>query len=274
MTESERWMMMLDAYLDDQLAADERCRFEAVLATDPQLRAAAQLQSAIDTAISRRLSAPGDSRFDVAASAATWHAQTSRGEASASNAPHAARWRWRMTAWPGRLAAAAALATAFFGGWLTWNSLRPRSTSPRFIYPQPAITLSGAYEQLVRSNLRPDWICENEEQFREMFEVTQGHPLQLQPLPGGEAPLGVCNVNIEGLSPATLAVLFRIDGRPVIVFIDRQRGQGAGLPPQTPLDPGVHAHRRLVDGFVLYELSPFQSPRTLEHFYNPGGGGD
>ncbi len=68
-----------------------------------------------------------------------------------------------------------------------------------------------------------------------------------------------------GLSRYTTTMLARVDGQPVMVFVDRRENDEQIVPP----DPktGLHLFRKELGDLVLYELTPFAEPRVMEYLY-------
>ena len=64
--------------------------------------------------------------------------------------------------------------------------------------------------------------------------------------------------------------LARVDGQPVVVFVDRAERDPSTL--QEPTE-GLHLFRRPLGGLVLYELTPLEYPALLEQFFLPSDGG-
>ena len=66
-----------------------------------------------------------------------------------------------------------------------------------------------------------------------------------------------------GLSRDTTAMLCRVDGQPVMVFVDRLAND---LPLAWANDKsGVHVHRVVRDGLVFYEVTPYESDRVIDY---------
>ena len=109
-------------------------------------------------------------------------------------------------------------------------------------------------------------MCENDEAFGDCFSQSHGQRLLLAQLPDRVSALGLAYCNSIPLK--TTYLLATVEDEPVIVFVDR-RDRDAG---QT-LSPGsdLHLSSRHVGSLVLYELSPLDQPRLLDHFYDPDG---
>ena len=60
----------------------------------------------------------------------------------------------------------------------------------------------------------------------------------------------------------TLYMLFEVDGKPVVVFADRASADGG----QRAAPDGLNLYSRMLDGLVLYELTPLDGPRAMELF--------
>ena len=161
------------------------------------------------------------------------------------------------------LAVAALLALAIGGLWYSWSSTRP-DESLDIYRPQPWRSFGTVYQDLVRNGFQPDWICRTEKQFETAFARRFRQPLLLATLPSGVTAGGISYSNT--LSESTMTVLGRVDGSPILIFVDKV-DVDHGPPPPPP--ENLHLFRREVDKLVLYELTPLNRPSVLPYFYNP-----
>ncbi len=241
----------LEAYLDGLLEGPEREAFERRIEEQPDLQAAVRRQRTIDSALKRVIGSPPLARVDPAPNT------TTPVRPPATRATGA----WRIAV--RRLAVAAALAAGVFGAWQIFSVLRPNSGG---YTPMAWRSLETVYRDEIESGFEPSWVCENDEEFRQSFLKRHGQPLLLAQLPDQMSALGLAYCN--SITPKTTYLLATVENEPVIVFVDRgDRDAGQTLSPGSDL----HLYSRHVGSLVLYELSPLDQPRLLDHFYDPDG---
>jgi anti-sigma factor RsiW len=260
---------LLEAYLDGLLDAAQRQAFAEALRTDPQLRRQVELQARIDGALERLFHVEAPTREQIAAAlvaavptrasvlAASPPLPTSASSPAIAPAPKAgarrghARWYWGAAG----LAAAAAMAwviASLTGG-------EPRENQPQFV----ARPLAAIYKSAVAAGFEPSYDCREPERFAATFSRRQGQPLRLLAMPAGMAMLGVAYTG--GLSRDTTAMLCRVDGKPVMAFVDRAGADRADAAVVDPND-ALHVFRQERDGLVYYEVTPFDEPRVISLF--------
>jgi hypothetical protein len=161
------------------------------------------------------------------------------------------------------LAAAALLALSAAGLWYSWNRTRPAAVVDVYA-PQPWRDFAAVYHDMLREGFRPAWVCRTEKQFETAFMRQLRQPLLLAALPSHVTAGGISYSHT--LSEKTMTVLGRVEGEPVLVFVDRVEVDR--LPPPPP-PPGLNLFRRVVDDLVLYELTPLDHPGVLPLLYNP-----
>ncbi|TWT77342.1 hypothetical protein Pla123a_20020 [Posidoniimonas polymericola] len=153
-------------------------------------------------------------------------------------------------------ATAATLAWALFG----WQWLSPRGGPEVAFVERP---LSEVYETSVREGFQPYWICDDPAVFAETFRRRQGVPLKLEELPEDRVMAGLSYLG--GLSDSSTSMLAHVDGRPVIVVVDRLEKDWrppVGHDEQTDLN----VFRVERSGLVLYEVTPLDEPMLLPYF--------
>ncbi len=250
MTESSRPQPehTLEAYLDGLLEGPDREAFERRIEEQPDLQAAVRQHRAVDSALKRVIGPPPVARLDPAGDAA-----------GPARAPATGGWRLAVK----RLAVAAALAGGVFGAWQIYSVLSPDAGGYQ---PMAWRSLETVYRNEIESGFEPSWVCENDEEFRQSFSKSHGQPLLLAQLPDRVSALGLAYCN--SITLKTTYLLATVEGEPVIVFVDRRdRDPGQTLSPGSDL----HLYSRHVGSLVLYELSPLDQPRLLDHFYDPDG---
>lgn len=239
----------LEAYLDGSLDPVERAELERRAADEPALRAAVELQERIDASLRRRFAGPSASA-DVLLERARL--------AATAGAPRVVLLRLRTYVLTGLAAAAVIFLSLGGGDWIA-SALRGSAT-PSAPWQPPFRSMETVYADEVRAGFKPKWVCKNETQFAAAYWRRFNTPLTLAAAPAGVKPLGLANSNT--ITAQTLYMLFEVDGKPVVVFADRASADGG----QRAAPDGLNLYSRMLDGLVLYELTPLDGPRAMELF--------
>lgn len=241
----------LNAYLDDALNPSQREQFEDLLRNDPALRRLLEQQQAIDASLRRTHSIARTEKADAAIIAQSFPTFTTIPHPVLRSA------RWKLPA------AAALVAMTFAGLWYSWSISQPAPIVDAYA-PQPWRNFETVYNDTLRNGFKPDWICRNEKEFERTFARRFRSPLLLAALPSGITAGGIsyCNTITEG----SINVLGRVNGTPVMIFVDRSEA-----PPKAMPEPGskLNVFHRKLDGLELYELTPLVEPKVLPYFYIP-----
>ncbi len=166
-----------------------------------------------------------------------------------------------------RLAAAAAIAGGLIGGWLIVDT-SGRLSGRRGYEPPPWRSFEMVYRDEIDTGFQPRWVCETDEEFAATFGDRFGQRLLLAPLPDEIQAVGLSYANT--LTRRTIHLLARVQGQPVLVFVD-QPGRGSAA--TMTQAGGLSLHRRRLGRLVLYELSPFGESLLLGRFYDPDAPG-
>jgi hypothetical protein len=245
---------LLEAYLDGLLNDADRAAFEASLRDDPVRQRQVELQMEIDGALDRlfTVETPSHAQLAAALASALASATPAPSPAPVSLPPRpTAVSRGARTYWAGAAAVAAALVISTMAA-LLWS--QPKSSGPAFA----AEPLAAIYEDAVDCGFEPTYECREADRFAATFQQRQGIPLQLAAMPTGMRMLGLSYVH--GLSRKTTAMLCYVDGKPVVVFVDRVENDRPVIA-ETPAD-GLNIFRDERDGLVFYEVTPFDKPRV------------
>lgn len=172
----------------------------------------------------------------------------------------------RVLRGPGRArwAAAAALVLAALGAWLIWGVLG-RPANPGY---GPWRSFETVYRDAVAGGFRPDWVCRTDREFQDTFWNHYRQRLLLETPPPRIETLGLSYC--RSMSPQTVCLLARVQGRDVMVFVDRIERD----PDRTAADEaGLHLFRRRIGRLVLYEMTPLEQPFVLDLLHDPGDNG-
>ncbi len=242
----------LQAYFDGLLPPHEHSEVKQLLDGHPEILRQVELQAKIDDA-TRRLFQPGDPE--------------ERRIQEAAGPPHTracgvqvdtVRDKRRRKAVV-RVLVASITAVIVWGMAWWFSDDRPEP----FFEPRPLVTI---YRETVKNGFRPYYYCRDEERFAETFRKRQQIPLVLAKLPEGSRMLGLSYPG--GLSRNTTAVLCDVDGKKVLVFVDR-------LSEDTPIarqgeDATLNVIRAELDGLVVYEVTPLDRAVISKHLVLAG----
>jgi hypothetical protein len=248
---------LLDLYLDGLMNEDQRTAFERELTNAPALREEVSRQREIDASLGRTMAPPSPQRLRDLLNAAHRTGTTDRSGRGARRTPD--RLLLRRA-----LAVAASVMLCVLGGWMIWTALGFGPRTPDPYAPQPWRSMQTVYEDRIEAGFRPDWVCRTDDEFQDTFRRQLGQRLLVGELPDGVAMIGLAYSNT--ISPWTISMLGEAEGRRLIVFIDRAEED---LGPSVPEESNLHVFRRELGELVLYELSPLDEPRFLQHFYDP-----
>ncbi|MEQ8209851.1 MAG: hypothetical protein RH917_08460 [Lacipirellulaceae bacterium] len=243
----------LEAYLDDCMTPEERQAFESEMAGNEQLRQQYDLQQQLDASLGRLFVAPA-APPDILSLA------DREGPTKALNElPDRDQEADKETSKKNRRAIfallAAIIAWIIVGVGIDFDN--PKS-------PYDRLALAEIYEKSVADGFQPKWVCDDDREFAETFQQRQGVPLLLKP---DAQDLMVGLSYLSGVTSRTTTMLARVDGKPVLVFVERL---ALDTKPEAPSwSSGLELFRKELGDLVLYEVTPFSEPRVLEHFYIP-----
>jgi hypothetical protein len=241
MTDGGQMPSNIDLYCDGLLAGGELRAFEEQMARDPQLRAQVEAQRKIDASLRRVLVAPAAPVVSK----------------SASSRPSVLA-RIRRSPW----IAIAAVLIIGLSVWRVWDTYYAHHTEdPIYIASAPR-TMDTIYQVEKSRGFVPMWVCRDDKEFATTFWKNLGSALTFRNAPANVASLGLSYGNTVGLSPKCVYMLFKIDGREVIVFIDLKAHDG--MPKVST--PGMKLFRREAGEFVLYEMTPLDRPMVYDKF--------
>lgn len=252
---------------DSPLSADDQ-RFEQLLDrigtradgpptgglhADPALAEAWRVQERIDGSLAKLFAVETPSETAIAALLAK--AGAKRASEGVTLGERLRRPASRRTA---ALAAAAAIGAILL--WRPWAG--PAVPQSRFT-PQP---LAAIYRATVKQGFEPYYECHDAERFAATFAHRQDAPLKLLPMASGSRMLGLSYLG--GLSPDTTAMLCIVDEKPVLAFVDRVEHDSRRVTADAGDD--LHIFRRTLGDLVIYEVTPFETPRVMDALATAG----
>jgi len=261
---------LLDEFLDRRLTAEQHAAMEQRCDCEPDLAAAVKCQVEIDESLVRYARTPDATsilaaaqarRGEIAGMTGDSHlgrAVSARG-AAAGDTPVGLS---GLSAWR-RLAVAAVLLLGLVGSWQIYHLI---TGGPKGRYdPGPHRTLAQAYQHTIDAGFTANWECKDDRDFALVFYDQFGDLLSMNPpVPGGVQALGLKYVDV--ISPKTIGMLARVQGVPVMIFVDRlERDHDT----DRAVPPGLSLFRRELGSLVLYELTPQREPGLLNHLKRP-----
>ena len=124
--------------------------------------------------------------------------------------------------------------------------------------------LAMIYSETTERGFRPYYNCEDEERFANTFDFRHGIPLALAELPQGSRMLGLSYTG--GISRDTTAMLGKVDGKKVMVFVDNA-ANGDRLNVATANDdPKLNVFVVERDGLIFCEVTPHEAAGLIQYF--------
>jgi len=247
----EKFEQWLNAYLDDALTAEQRAKFEALIAKDPVARRQLELQQAVDASLQRSFDPPAVQPANADDLDKQVQSRTDAGAVIRKNSASSAA---RVAVWQ-RYAIAALLALVAGGGAWWWVSQTPGGggTDPTYQYP----TLLAFYDASAKNDFKEDWVCANPSEFAATFKTRVGYGLKQPDVPANVQLLGLkYGKTITGL---TVHLMAKVDGEGVIVFVDKKSRD-----PKPEMKQGdLNVFRRELDHLIVYEMTPHDEASIL-----------
>jgi hypothetical protein len=146
--------------------------------------------------------------------------------------------------------------------WRVWDVYYSRPGEEIYYPGSSPRTMDTIYQVEKSRGFVPMWVCSNDKEYATTFWKNLGAALTFRNPPPNVATLGLSYGNVIELSPKCVYMLFKIDAREVIVFIDKKSNYHS--PKVTT--PGLNLFRRETGQFVLYEMTPLDRPMVYEKF--------
>lgn len=229
--------LQLEAYLDGQLGPQEQAAFEALAAARKfPLNEQVKLQREIDLSMARLFAYEAPNNLELPA------------PAPLPIAKHVRTQRLRLGA---VLALAASLLLACI--YIYWPRQEIR------IGP-----VQSTYARLERTGWNPDFTCKTDEEFAQKVKERLGTAMVI--------PMSTLGVVLDGwgyaqdydggpLSKSTMYLLTHVDGKRVLVLIDKKKNdRELYLPPNSTLT----LHRKEIGDLILYEVTPWTQSKAID----------
>lgn len=151
--------------------------------------------------------------------------------------------------------ALAGLAAMVAIGFAVWTIVPPRAPVA------PPMTLASVYTAQIAGGFVPLEVCTDDVQFAQWTRRAVGQPLRPAGLDAGVELIGWSYAYLPQRRAGVL--LARVDGTPVVVVV--ARGDVSGDEPFAAATPDVRVFRRTVAGVTLFEVTPGNRSRVIEH---------
>lgn len=241
-------MDTLELYLDGMLKGEELSAFERLLAADAMLRRHVDAHRAMTASLKSRMAPPPSIAFPALdEAAAEAEAPAPIPIARGSRPLPVARW-----------IGYAAAAMVGIVGVLWWSNTVPNPSA------RQVLTAGQVLATTMKGGFTPVFVCKDDAEFVDTVKKRFGTGL-LVASTESIAVLGWAYSNTYGaniISKDTLVLMAKVDGREVLVFMDRAPGQYDLKKGDVP--EGYQMFSKTVGGLVLYELTPFDTARVLE----------
>lgn len=254
---------LLELYLDGKLAADRMEEARSRIAEVPAMQHAASQQQLIDEGLKRQFQPPAiNEQFLEKLKAAGDKNSSPAQHDSPKVVPRSVALGNRRQQRTRLLAVAASLACLVAWGTFGLDGLKQFWTSPSNRYAM--LTVEQVYQQTVDNGFKPDWLCEDDQEFAQTFADRQGQGLLLKPLPPGVQMAGLAY--IRGLTPQATSMLAKVDDQLVLIMVCRKRLVSESLLAHSG-EHQVSIFERELGDLIAVEVTPHSEPRILDYLY-------
>ena len=236
---------LIEAYLDGTLSAEERSRFEAEIAADPELFRLIELQGWMDAELAEQYAYQAPPGGYVPA-------------------PAPLPIRRGIPTWVRPLALAAAVVLVAAGVWFGLV----KGGGGGGARPGRVVSPNAVYAKLESRGWEPEFVCTDDAGFQAAVEKRVGSPLLLEPDPEIRALGWAYNAGFSGkiVGDHTMMLLTLVGKERVLVLMDQLSGDR-----KLEVDPGspLHVFRRVIGPLVVYEVTPLDKPHVIERLFDP-----
>lgn len=247
----------LEMYLDGLLEGAALAAFEREVGVNAELRAEVEAARRVESVLRASMSPPQAIALPALDRAVESAPLKFDAAGSGGKPKRAPAWRWAG------YAAAAAIGLAA----VAWYSNTVPNPSAK-----PVLTAMQVLEETRRTGFTPVFVCKDDAEFAATVKNRFGTAM-LVAAQEGVAVLGWAYSDTyagEIVSNNTLVLMAKVDGREVLVFMDKAPGARTLSLGERP--DGYRVFKKELGGLVLYELSPFDRARVLDACYVPPGG--
>jgi len=221
-----RAAMRTEAYLRNELSADDRASFERDVLRDPALRAELELERRIDDRLRAMYAPPSP----VALAGAPGENRRPAG--------------WVRAAM-GIAAVLAVAAGVHFSGVLR--------TAPG------GTKADAVLARLERTGFEPAWLCRDDAEFAQFTRARYGQAFTVASAPGMQVVGWQYCSGVLGDEAGVMMVKFGETERAIVVVDKREHDRPVEVDPAS----GLRVHRKKIGGAVLYEVSGRDTPAVL-----------
>lgn len=255
MSSNEANDSQLDRYLDGLMSDQESAAFLETVDADV-LEKAENAQRMIDDSLMRFVSSGRLDESDIASRFIQARTDEPTVEPTLESGKRAAS-GFLNQSWVQAAVAAAVLLAAGLGIWF--------SSGSGVIEPVSGVrSLAAIYSEKVDSGFVPYYFCDDDVRFASTFESRLGQALVLAKLPANAEMLGISYLG--GISRNTTAMLCKVDGQEVVVFVDRAGEPGVSVATAELEDDGLNVFVEEKNGLVFCEVTPLESKQMIKHF--------
>lgn len=237
---------LLDRYLDGLLSKEESEQFLQDFDAK-ELEQAKELQSQIDSSLKRMLSGMNVDEQAVEREYLNTGDNGLRPASSFKSNNSASQIL--------KLAVAAAVLVAVSLG--IWFNAGQNKVEVQFVQRE----LTEVYKEKLL-DFTPYYFCDDDQRFASSFNQKVGVELALTEMPADRRMTGLSYLG--GISRNTVAMLCEVEGKEVIVFVDREDESGIEKLIEPTRELNVFVVRK--HGLVFAEVTPLDSAKILEHF--------
>ena len=143
---------------------------------------------------------------------------------------------------------------------LVWGAMRLSNRGSQVVFQEVALPL--IYDETVASGFVPYYECHDMQRFAKTFLHRHGVALSLAKMPDDRRMLGLSYLG--GVSRDATSMLCKVDGLPVLVFVDNVANDRSGLINSDEEELNVFRAEKF--GLIFYEVSPLKESTMVRFF--------
>lgn len=241
----------LDQYLDGVLPPQDEAGFLKTVDSD-SLEQAQNVQRQIDDSLRRMVAPKQLDEDDIARRFVEARAAEPVVDSQKRFPTNLLNHSWVQVA-----VAASVLLVASLGAWyFSESGIIEPVFNPR--------SLATIYSETVDRGFKPYYVCDDDVRFAGTFQARLGQALALAKMPASSEMLGISYLG--GISRNATAMLCKVDGQEVLVFVDRVGELGQAIATEDVDGDGLNVFVEEKNGLVFCEVTPLDSSQMIEHF--------